>query len=108
MQFRKMKGLITVLLLFSAYILQAQHAALEKAFEKFSNDSQCINSIIGFTVIDASTGKMIFNSGGGFGLTPASALKVSTSIASYELLGSDHTFKTTIDLGRDANGEYHI
>lgn len=103
-----MRSLITVLFIFSAYISVAQHAALEKAFEKFSTDSQCKNSIIGFTVMDAATGKAIFNSGGSLGLTPASALKVSTSIASYELLGSDHTFKTTIDLGRDANGNYYL
>lgn len=103
-----MRTLLAVLLLNFGFIANAQHPVLKNAFEKFKNDPQFKNALIGFSVMDAATDEYVFNSGGELGLTPASALKVSTSIAAYELLGSDFTYKTTIDLGRDENGGYHL
>jgi D-alanyl-D-alanine carboxypeptidase/D-alanyl-D-alanine-endopeptidase (penicillin-binding protein 4) len=57
------------------------------------------HAILGFTVADAKTGKIIFEHNSQTGLAPASTQKIFTSIASFDLLGNNYRYKT--ELGYD-------
>ena len=72
----------------------AQREALIKAFKKFENDPQLKAAISSLYVIDAKTGKIIFDKNSSIGLAPASTQKLITGAAAYELLGRDFRYKT--------------
>jgi D-alanyl-D-alanine carboxypeptidase/D-alanyl-D-alanine-endopeptidase (penicillin-binding protein 4) len=72
----------------------AQHEALVKAFKKFESDPQLKAAISSLYVIDANTGKIIFDKNSLIGLAPASTQKLITAAAAYELLGNDFRYKT--------------
>ena len=68
----------------------------EKAFNRFLSDSSMIHAAVSVCIIDADSGKTIFEYNSGRSLVPASVMKLITSSAALELLGPDHTFKTVI------------
>ena len=67
---------------------------LKKAFQHFENDNQLKHAISSLYVIDAKTGKVIFDKNSRIGLAPASTQKIITSVTAFELLGKDYRYKT--------------
>ncbi|MGD0340858.1 MAG: D-alanyl-D-alanine carboxypeptidase/D-alanyl-D-alanine-endopeptidase [Bacteroidales bacterium] len=68
----------------------------EKSFKLFLADSAIRHSEVSFCIIDADSGKVIFDYNPDKSLIPASILKLVTSSAALELLGPEYTFKTSI------------
>lgn len=92
-------------LFLSFYFSQSQPVIgkLEQAVQQFVADSQMKHAILGFYIVDAKTGSVIFDKNGSVGLAPASCQKIFTSIAAFELLGHDFRYKT--ELGYDGKVE---
>lgn len=67
---------------------------LQRIFQKFENDSQLKNAIASLYVIDAKTGKVVFDKNSTIGLAPASTQKIITTAAAYELLGKNFRYTT--------------
>ena len=61
---------------------------LSEAFRKFEGDPQMNAGIASLYVIEANSGKLVFEKNGGIGLAPASTQKVITGATAYELLSS--------------------
>ncbi|MBO9202693.1 MULTISPECIES: D-alanyl-D-alanine carboxypeptidase/D-alanyl-D-alanine endopeptidase [Niastella] len=86
---------------------------LANAIKKMEADSQLRHGIISLYVTDGQTGKVVFEHNAQLGLAAASTQKLFTSVASFDLLGSDYRYKTV--LGYDGsiengvlNGNLHI
>ncbi|HEX3168481.1 MAG TPA: D-alanyl-D-alanine carboxypeptidase, partial [Chitinophagaceae bacterium] len=58
---------------------------LQKAFTAFEKDSQLKHGISSLYVIDATTGKVVFDKNSQIGLAPASTQKIITSVTAFEL-----------------------
>ena len=69
---------------------------LLESTKRFESDSQMRHAIYSLYVIDAKTGKVVFDKNSQIGLAPASCQKLFTSGAAFELLGADFTYKTQI------------
>ncbi|MDE1191162.1 MAG: D-alanyl-D-alanine carboxypeptidase/D-alanyl-D-alanine-endopeptidase [Arachidicoccus sp.] len=69
---------------------------LSSKISAFLQDDQMKNASLSFYVDDAATGDEVYEYDGERGLAPASSQKIFTTIASFEILGSDYTFKTGI------------
>jgi len=69
---------------------------LQKGFQQFENDAQLKHAISSLYVIDAKTGKVVFEKNSQIGLAPASTQKIITSVTAFELLGKDYRYKTVI------------
>src|SRR5215213_5888481 len=93
-------GFLFVLITCSCFA-QDISSKLKKAFKAFELDSQLRNSISSLYVINAKTGKVVFDKNSGIGLAPASTQKIITSATAYELLGKDFRYVTYIgyDIG---------
>lgn len=87
------------LLLVTSAMAQTVSQKLEKAFQQFENDSQLKHAISSLYVIDARTGKLVFDKNSQVGLAPASTQKIITSVTAFELLGKEYRYKT--ELGYD-------
>ncbi|ANI90647.1 D-alanyl-D-alanine carboxypeptidase/D-alanyl-D-alanine-endopeptidase [Arachidicoccus ginsenosidimutans] len=74
---------------------------LATATQHLLNDVQMKNASISFYVADASTGKLVYQYNGEKGLSPASTQKIFTTVATFEILGDNYTFKT--DIGYNGN-----
>ena len=68
---------------------------LDAAVKQLEKDPQLKHGLIGFSVIDAATGKPVYEKNGEIGLAPASTQKVFTSIAAFEILGKNYRYKTS-------------
>ena len=75
-------------------LAQTVPGKLAAAFQAFQEDPQLRNGIASLRVIDAQSGKVLFDHNGSVGLVPASTLKVITSISAYEMLGKGFRYKT--------------
>lgn len=71
-------------------------ARLEAAYKIFENDPQLKSALASLYVIDAKTGKIVFDRNSRIGLAPASTQKIITSAAAYELLGKDFRYQTVL------------
>jgi D-alanyl-D-alanine carboxypeptidase/D-alanyl-D-alanine-endopeptidase (penicillin-binding protein 4) len=94
--------LLTSELLLSAVLLaQTVSQRLQNAFHRFETDSQLRHAISSLYVIDAATGKVVFDKNSHIGLAPASTQKIVTATTAFELLGKDYRYKTKIgyDIG---------
>ncbi|RDV15377.1 D-alanyl-D-alanine carboxypeptidase/D-alanyl-D-alanine-endopeptidase [Pontibacter diazotrophicus] len=90
----------------SLALSQSVSGQLSAAFEAFQNDPQLRNGIASLYVMDAKTGKVVYEQNGLLGLAPASTMKVITSASAYELLGEGFQYKTNFALhkaGEDAS-----
>ncbi|MEO8117086.1 MAG: D-alanyl-D-alanine carboxypeptidase/D-alanyl-D-alanine-endopeptidase, partial [Bacteroidota bacterium] len=99
-----MKKFIFLFFLLNTFIISfAQETSdkLNKAMEKFLADPALKHAITGFYVMNAGTGKIIYNLNGEAGLAPGSTQKIYTSIAAFDLLGNDFQFET--DFGYAGN-----
>lgn len=88
-------------LLVSFSFAQTVTQKLQKAYQQFEEDSQLKHAISSLYVMDAKTGKVVFDKNSQIGLAPASTQKIITSVTAFELLGKDYRYKT--ELGH--NGE---
>jgi serine-type D-Ala-D-Ala carboxypeptidase/endopeptidase (penicillin-binding protein 4) len=77
---------------------QTVNQKLQKAFQQFENDGQLKYAISSLYVIDAKTGKVVFDKNSRRGLAPASTQKIITSVTAFELLGESFRYKTEIGL----------
>ena len=73
---------------------QPVSGVIEKAYKAFEADPQLRGGIASLYIVEAKTGKTIFEKNGGIGLAPASTQKVITSASAYALLGQDFIYKT--------------
>jgi D-alanyl-D-alanine carboxypeptidase/D-alanyl-D-alanine-endopeptidase (penicillin-binding protein 4) len=87
--------------LLSAIIISAQSVtgSLKKAMQEFETDPQLKHATVSLYVIDAKTGKIIFDKNSQVGLAPASTEKVITSATAFELLGNDFRYQTNFSIG---------
>lgn len=77
---------------------QSVSGKLASAFKAFQDDPQLRNGMASLYVMDAKTGKVVYEQNGLLGLAPASTMKVITSASAYELLGEDFQYKTKFGL----------
>jgi len=68
----------------------------ERSVETFLSDTSMMHASVSLCVADAETGSVIMEYNPGKSLIPASVMKLVTSAAALELLGSQYTFKTII------------
>ncbi len=90
----KILFLIVVFLLPFHAPAQTITASLHKAFTSFETDEQLSSAISSLYVIEAKTGKLVFEKNGRVGLAPASTQKIITAATAYELLGKEFRYKT--------------
>lgn len=85
-----------LLFVMHAAIVSAQTVStkITTAFTAFEKDALHKNASISLYVIDAPTGKVVFDKNSQLGLAPASTQKIITSITAYELLGQSYLFNT--------------
>lgn len=90
------KWWIALICLLLSEILPAQEipARIAKAYKIFENDPQLKNAISSLYIIEAGTGKVIFDKNSRTGLAPASTQKVITSITALDMLGKDYRYAT--------------
>src|ERR1043166_5601259 len=72
---------------------------LEKAYRQFESDSQLRHAISSLYVINAKTGKVMFDKNSQVGLAPASTQKIITAATAFELLGKNYHYKTKLGYG---------
>src|SRR5688572_19378271 len=85
---------IGCLLIAANSFAQVVSQKLQKAYQQFENDAQLKHAISSLYVIDAKTGKVVFDKNSQIGLAPASTQKIITSATAFELLGKDYRYKT--------------
>lgn len=102
-----MKRLLFLITCLFPFVLSAQTITqkLQKAFQQFETDEQLKHAISSLYVIDAATGKVVFDKNSQIGLAPASTQKIITSVTAFELLGKEYRYKTEIGFdGKLNNG----
>lgn len=65
------------------------------AYSAFEADEQLKSALSSLFVVDAVTGKTVFDRNSRIGLAPASTQKIITAAAAYESLGKDFRYQTT-------------
>lgn len=95
---------IYMLLTIVAGSAQSVKEQLTKAIEQFENDVQMKHAMYSLLVMDAKTGKIIFEKNTQTGLATASCLKIVTSATAFELLGKDYRYHTSF-LYNNANAD---
>ncbi|MCH5600747.1 D-alanyl-D-alanine carboxypeptidase/D-alanyl-D-alanine endopeptidase [Niabella ginsengisoli] len=73
--------------------------------KSFNNDEQLKFASAGFYVIDAATGKTVFEQNAFTGLAPASTEKVVTAATALDVLGKDFTYETKFGIVNTGNGK---
>ncbi len=99
-------------LLFPFFFLSALHinaqdikGTFNSALKKLTLDKSFKHATIGLLVVNNSTGKTITSLNAETGMAPASCQKIITASSSYELLGHNYSFKTTLGYtGKIENG----
>ena len=84
------------LLMVAGSFAQTINQKLKNAFQQFESDEQLKHAISSLYVIDAKTGKVVFDKNSRIGLAPASTQKIITSVTAFELLGK--TIGTKLNL----------
>ncbi len=87
---------LTVIFLPSLLFAQTIPQKLQTAFTQFEKDPQLSYAISSLYVIDAKTGKVVFEKNARVGLAPASTQKIITSVTAFELLKKDFRYKTIL------------
>jgi serine-type D-Ala-D-Ala carboxypeptidase/endopeptidase (penicillin-binding protein 4) len=92
-----MKNIFFTLILISTNLVvigQNINSRVATAFQLFEKDNQLVNGIASLYVVEASTGKVVFEKNASIGLAPASTQKLITAATAYELLGKDFRYQT--------------
>ncbi|AEW00674.1 D-alanyl-D-alanine carboxypeptidase/D-alanyl-D-alanine-endopeptidase [Niastella koreensis] len=93
---KKLLLLIFITTLVSTGKAQTIQVKLANAVKQFEADGQMQHGIISLYVIDAKTGKPVYEHNEQIGLAAASTQKLFTSAASFDLLGSTYRYKTIV------------
>lgn len=99
---------------FALYLLpltlsaQSVNQKLQKAFQQFESDSQLKHAISSLYVIDAATGRVVFDKNSQVGLAGASTQKIITAATAFELLGKEYKYKTEFNLCSGTNTDDEI
>jgi len=90
------KGIIIIVYILLLYKSFAQTISqkLEKAYRVFEHDEQLKHAISSLYVIDAVTGKILFENNSQVGLAPASTQKIITAATAFGVLGKEYRYKT--------------
>ncbi|HRF25256.1 MAG TPA: D-alanyl-D-alanine carboxypeptidase, partial [Chitinophagaceae bacterium] len=97
---------IALLLLQFSLLAQDVSLRLQKTFQQFENDSQLLHAISSLYVLDAATGKPVFDKQAQTGLAPASTQKIITAASAFEMLGQNFRYQTYLAYnGEIVNGE---
>jgi D-alanyl-D-alanine carboxypeptidase/D-alanyl-D-alanine-endopeptidase (penicillin-binding protein 4) len=96
--------LILVSFYFIAAGAQSVPEKLKKAFRQFESDEQMKHGTSSLYVIEAGTGKVVFEQDSRVGMAPASTQKIITSVTAFELLGADYRYQTKFFLSN--SGEF--
>jgi serine-type D-Ala-D-Ala carboxypeptidase/endopeptidase (penicillin-binding protein 4) len=102
-----LKNLFLFFICFYSLQVRSQdvRASFNSAYRKFAADNAFKHSTISLLVINNSTGKTVTSVNPETGLAPASCQKVITASTSFELLGKNYTYKTTLGYtGQIVNG----
>lgn len=94
-----LKWMMILLTCFYTSITSAQSnvpPGLEKAFHQFTTDPQLKYGLAGICLLDANTGKLLFENNSNIAMVPASTQKIITTIAAYEALGQNYQYQTSI------------
>jgi serine-type D-Ala-D-Ala carboxypeptidase/endopeptidase (penicillin-binding protein 4) len=93
-----MKRIFSTIIIFFPAIIFAQSITqkLQTAFIQFEKDPQLAYAISSLYVIDAKTGKIVFEKNARVGLAPASTQKIITSVTAFELLKKDFRYETIL------------
>ncbi len=91
---KKIAAVLFTCFLYSFIWSQTVSDRLLSAFTAFEKDSQLSSGISSLYVLDAKTGKVVFEKNAKLGMAPASTQKIITSASAYELLGKDFRYKT--------------
>ncbi|RFM27569.1 D-alanyl-D-alanine carboxypeptidase/D-alanyl-D-alanine endopeptidase [Deminuibacter soli] len=95
-----MKRIVTALFVlnFCSTILYAQpiKQRLQQAVQRITADAKLKHAIMGFYVVNAQTGAVIYDYNGNTGLAPASTQKIFTSTATLALLGQNYRYTTLL------------
>ncbi len=78
---------------------------LQQAVKKLSGEPQMKYASMSLYVVDQKTGNGVFNYNGQTGLVPASAQKVITAAAAFDLLGTDYSYQTELSYDGSIEGE---
>jgi serine-type D-Ala-D-Ala carboxypeptidase/endopeptidase (penicillin-binding protein 4) len=102
-----MKHLLAITILIGCInsIINAQTIA--KSFASFKNNALLSNATIALSVIDCNSKQTIFEYNNNTSITPASTLKLFTTISALELLGANYVIKTPVFMD-SATGVLHI
>lgn len=80
----------------SSTVKNSAPAELKKDLDKILSDPRLAKAHVGVQVRDTSSGANLYARGVDTAITPASNLKLLTTVAALDLLGPDHRFTTTI------------
>lgn len=81
----------------STFCIKAQHKPFQESLNMFGNDPSMQNASWGFCLMNCNTGQVISEANSNISLTPASTLKLVTTIAALKLLGKDYRYKTKLE-----------
>jgi len=97
-QFTGMKKIFCGCLFYFPFIVFAQSLGqrLTTAVDQLQSDEQFKHAAIAAYVLEAKTGKVVFDKNAEMGMVPASCQKLFTSVAAFSMLGKDYRFKTEI------------
>jgi serine-type D-Ala-D-Ala carboxypeptidase/endopeptidase (penicillin-binding protein 4) len=93
-----MKRFFSLLFIFfpSTIFAQTITQKLQTAFTQFEKDPQLTYAISSLYVIDAKTGKVVFEKNARVGLASASTQKIITSVTAFEILKKDFRYETKL------------
>ncbi|HRN47895.1 MAG TPA: D-alanyl-D-alanine carboxypeptidase, partial [Niabella sp.] len=93
-------------LLLISFFVNAQVAEkISAAMNVFNNDDQLKFAISSLYIVDAGTGKVIYDQNGNIGMAPASTEKVITAATAFELLGKDFSYETKFGIVATPEGK---
>ncbi|HWB24323.1 MAG TPA: D-alanyl-D-alanine carboxypeptidase/D-alanyl-D-alanine-endopeptidase [Chitinophagaceae bacterium] len=92
------KTVLFILFVGLCVVVNAQdiHQKLDDAVKHLQQDTQMKHAILGFYVVNNRTNEVVYDINGGVGLAAASTQKIFTSIAAFDILGSDYRYKTEV------------
>lgn len=94
--------LAITLILFFAQLVQAQ---IQTRLNELVNDSRLQSATVAFCLTDVKTGEILLQHNASKAVIPASLMKISTTIAALEVIGSNAIFSTSVfSLGEIEDG----
>jgi D-alanyl-D-alanine carboxypeptidase/D-alanyl-D-alanine-endopeptidase (penicillin-binding protein 4) len=105
--------LAIIVTLFTCLLPPAGNAQTHQAIRQFVNHRSMKGASLSLMIRDLNSGDTLYSYDAGRELTPASVLKLVTTAAALELLGSDYRFATTLEYdgaidGADLTGNLYI